>query len=62
MPEPEIMRYGVYAVNDGWGVYFEVHGLRAGEPLSVHPSSDEAHAAVRRYRDADARRAAWSAQ
>lgn len=56
------MRYGVYAVNDGWGVYFEVHGLRAGEPLSVHPSSDEAHAAVRRYRDADARRAAWSAQ
>ena len=49
--------YGVYATDAGFGVFVEVDGVKTSEPISdAHPTSDDAHAARRRYQRADARR------
>lgn len=51
-------QYGVYAWKDGWAVFVEPElNVRAYEPISEHTTSEAAHAAVKRYREADRRRA-----
>lgn len=46
---------GVYATDAGFGVFIELDGVKAGDPISDgHPTSDDAHAARRRYQRADA--------